>query len=429
MSFWKKLLGGKRSPDPAPVRAPREAPPDPKLVFRIEAERFLRDQPSVAEVATLEEDFAFDVTLEDGRVLRSFLGNAFHEWRHCEPEARAQVFERFFGAVLADGAGDEAWDDVRDRLRPLLRPVTFGQPAQGKPLVTLPGLPFLMRTVGVDYPGRMRYVTEDDSARWGKTPEEIFAAAVEAFAPHGNVPVEQYDPGEKIWIVHGDSYASSRLLLPGWLSRVSAIVDGRPIAAIPERDMLIFAGDARADIVRRMAATARAEHDAAARSISPALYTTRDDGEVVPYVATGEASLVHEVATGHLLLRATEYHAQKLVLERQHQRDGVDVFVASCTIVSHKTRGPFSYCTWFEGIASLLPETDVVVVGGGDGETKWMFGVAFTDLTERAAAWLERAASLDPTRWSTKGWPDESVLRALYAARTDHIVGQPPPFA
>lgn len=432
MSLWKKLFGGKDTEAAPPEMAAASAPAaaDPRDLFVKEVRAFLLTNHPVEKVEHLRDDFALEVTTEDGKTMRMYLRNAFQDWRQAAPEQRHVVLARYTSSLVAPpGEGrEETWDDVREKLRPVVRACTFGAEL-GDKLVTLPAWPYLVRAIGVDYPDRMRYVGPDDLSSWGKSGEEVYAAALEAFAPSGNVAPEQYDPAEKIWLIHGDSYATSRLLLPGWLRAAGQLVDGRPIAAIPERDMLFIAGDAKPEVVRRLAATAKSEYQAASRSVSPALYTLGEGDQVVPYVLDDEGALAHEVLFGHRLLAAAEYDAQKQRLVAQHERDGVDVFVATCSLARKEGSAPFTYATWGEGIPTLLPEVDLVVVCGGDptGQAGWSFIVPWKTLLDQVGVCLERKSDPAPPRWSTTGWPTPSQLRALYDARSPILQGKGPP--
>jgi hypothetical protein len=429
VSFWKKLFGGTEASAPPAAPSPGAAAPDPRDLFVAELRAFLVANRPVERVEHLRDDFALEVTTEDGKTMRMYLRNAFHDWRQAAPEQRHVVLARYTSSLVTPVAEghEEPWDDVRDKLRPVVRACTFGAEL-GDKLLALPAWPYLMRAVGVDYPDRMRYVSPDDLAKWGKTAEEVYLAALEAFAPFGNVAPEQYDPDEKIWLIHGDSYGTSRLLLPGWLRAAGQLVEGRPIAAIPERDMLLIAGDAKPDVVRRLAATAKSEYQAASRSISPALYTLGDGDRVVPYVPEGDAAIAHDVMLGHKLLAAAEYDAQKQRLDALHERDGVDVFVATCTLARKEGSAPFTYATWGEEVLTLLPEVDLVVVCGGDpsDERGWSFAVPWKTVLEKVAACLERRDDPAPPRWLTKSWPTKEQLQALFAARSPILKGQPP---
>jgi hypothetical protein len=58
-----------------------------------------------------------------------------------------------------------------------------------------------------------------------------------------------------------------------------------------------------------------------------------------------------------------EYNDQKELLDQIHQQSGDDLFVASFSAVQHKDTGRISsYSVWSEGVDTLLPETDDIVL-------------------------------------------------------------------
>jgi hypothetical protein len=275
----------------------------------------------------------------------------------------------------------------------------------------------------------MAYATVEDAERWGKSPEEVYEAALRSFAPFGSIGAQEYDSAEKIFVVGDDTYASSLVLLPRWLHMFNNLVDGRPIAAVPERDKVIIAGAAKAAVVRRMAATALSECQAASRRLSPALYTHDEVGRLVPFEVGAGSVLANDVMLGQKALASLEYETQKRHLERLFQREVTDVFVASYGLRTAKDDSShFAYCVWAEGIPSLLPEADHVVLAGPSMPPSWEFTVTWETLLACAGSCLERRATPAPTRWFTKRWPSADELRGLHRARVPGLVekGRPP---
>jgi hypothetical protein len=65
-----------------------------------------------------------------------------------------------------------------------------------------------------------------------------------------------------------------------------------------------------------------------------------------------------------------EYNDQKELLDKIHESTGEDVFVASFSAVQHKDSGRIaSYGVWAEGVPTLLPETDDLVLMRGNPQT------------------------------------------------------------
>lgn len=399
---------------PAKRSAPKRRAADPRELFAAEYAAYLRAQPAIESVEPSDEEFVLRVKRRDGLVLEVALVNLYADTREVPPEQRAEVFERFSAPLFAVAEEELAWEDARPNLRVVVRACTFFSSERGERSadpVLRPFLPFLIEAIVVDLPGRMQYVMKSHLERWNVDADAVFEAATENLAAQPT-PVGPWVPDAPIWtVVSEDSLESSRLLLPGWLSLFMGRVEGRPIACIPHRDLMLVAGDADPAIVRRMAETAEAEFRAASRAISPALYTVTDDGALVPYFRDDELAV--PVAYGHQLLAAWEYAEQQTRLRAAYERDDVDVFVATASVLK-RDETVFSYCSWAENVVSLLPETDFIVIGGDE----WAFGVTFEDC-ERIAGptcW-ERRDDLVPPRVLTTRFPDRATLEALFAAR------------
>jgi hypothetical protein len=394
----------------------------PEEAFTREVEDWLRGVGITAQRG--EAPLSLKVSGPAGGPFEVLLRNLFADAREVPPEERASLFQHFF-AILFEGPPHDAlvWPDVRARLRPALRSASFANDPSGRPRPDWPvrrPLPFLAEVLVVDLPGRMQYVTASQLASWGIGLDEALAIAHSNLLEHGDPTVRQWVPDAPIFeVASGDCLESSRPLLPGWLHACGQLVEGRPIACEPHRDLCLIAGDADPAIVRRLADIADAEYRGATRSISPALYTMTDDGLLVPYARDD----VHEVARGHRVLALAEYAEQKARLEASFEEDELDVFVASHALVD-TGEGFVTYCSWAEDVHSLLPYTDLVILGS----PTWAFSVRWPDLVRLVGDKLVRRDDLVPPRAEVRAWPDAPTLRALWAARDGfYEKGEPPP--
>jgi hypothetical protein len=283
--------------------------------------------------------------------------------------------------------------DVRLVLRPEARVGAF---------VARPFAPFVVVSLArVDARSDVRYLTADDLRGEGSSVDEAFARAssrARVVAPAGTV-------------VRAPC-ASGLLALPGWLASFRA--GGRPVASIPDRDVVVVSLDARPEGVARFADDARRAFHDASRPLSPALYTLDDDGAVAPF--TDGAPL------GHALLASTAYAEQKTRLDSTSRRGGA--LVAEHVLVEHRDDGrPVTLATWGEQTSTLLPRVDVVVLAGAS----WRFAVRWSVLEARVAAscWTLRD-DLRPGRILTTAWPSEAELRALFEVRDPLLEGALP---
>jgi hypothetical protein len=416
MSFWsgvRRFFGMGSSSESAPSK--------PEDHFALAMMEVVRAIPGVTSVRRSDTDFALELTTAQGNQT-FFLGNMFAETREVSPDERAERVRRFVSALVAPES-DLGWEQAIERLVPLLRAstiftgVTGG--AEGPVPIARPFAPFLIETVGIDSDASFQIVTSGDVERWEVSIEQVFAAAhgvaASAFQDEDVAP---YDPSAPypIWCVaRDDSYESSRLLLPGWLASFEGRVKGRPVAIVPDRSKLIVGGDGDEACLKRLVETARREHQASHRSISPALYTVGPAGNVVPLTLPPNHPLAKEVTLGHLQLALAEYGAQQKPLQ---DKVGGDTFVATFKGVERPDGTLTSLSTWSENVATLLPKTEeIVFVLGPGSNAPVVFGVPWTVVERIAGDHLVREPDLDPPRWRTR-WPDADTVAKLRAAAT-----------
>jgi hypothetical protein len=396
---------------------------DPRALFAAEAEAALCEALPDAKIRFVPESFSLAIDLA-GDVLTFFLENSFVETREMPPDARrARVVAATLSSVCARGA--ERWEDVAPRLVPVLRPTsTFvtlpAEPLKLHPLARRPFAPFLVACLAVDDPATIRYLRVDQLEAWGASLDDAFAIATANLAlrdtQHG---VEPYDRDAAYPIFHvavRDSYESSRLLLPGWLSAFASRVRGRPIAIVPERGQLIVTGDGDPRALERLLVTAEREFFASQRSVSAAVYTVDDAGNVVPYVAPHGHPLRAATQEAHYKFGIDQYRRQKAALDESNAKTGENTFVATYIAVDGGSAGgePFSFAAWSRVESALLPIVDRIALQHPQRqEPLW---VPWRAAREIAGAYLRDEPGLDPPRVRVRGLLDADTLAKLERA-------------
>jgi hypothetical protein len=410
MGIWKKPGGAKEWPKKN--ESPRE-------LFTLEVEAILSEMPEVTSFKRRADEFVLDV-MSKGIEHAVFLENTFHESREMSPEARTERIRRVVSAIGSDSSTVE-WEDVRERIVPLVRASTLFlamiEDSDKMPL-SRPVMPFVIQALAIDSPTSLQYVVPSNADDWGVDFETLFEVArLNAARYFGSADAfEIYDAQAPypLWHVSvDDDYEPSRLLLPGWLAAFQGKVVGRPVAIMPERATLVVGGDGDERCLKRLIEMADREFAASRRSISPALYTVDENGEVVPLVLPHGHPLANDVALGHMKLALGEYQTQKEVLQA---RLGEDIFVASYLGVQRPDGSVLSYATWTEGVASLLPKVDEVALLSGDMNDPTVHRIAWSVLTEIAGAYLVRDPDLHPARFRAMEWPDPPTLGRLRSA-------------
>jgi hypothetical protein len=403
---------------------PAPQPPDPREVFAHEVESVLRGDELVTAVERIAGEFALRVKC-GGEESTLFLHNVFAETRELSPEARADRIRGFLGSFPNEREWE--WEEARPNLLVTVRASTYGAgPSPTGELMPRRAArefaPFLDATLVIDEPGSMGYVSREQLGKWGVDEEEAFAVALRNTSALASGPMETYsEMYGPVWHLPGeDVYATSRLLLPGWLASMKDRVEGRPLAIIPERSTLFVGGDARPEVVRWLAETAQREWESTTRGISPAVYTVDDTTAlVVPYRPAGTGETANLIRMGCEKLRAQTYEEQREGLASHYQRTGVDLFVAKATLMRLDDGRPYSYCPWVEDVTSLLPVTDLVMATGGTKEdgTFWLARVPF-EIAKKIGGplWARAEVPFGPERYSVSGAISPEQKAALLAA-------------
>jgi hypothetical protein len=352
---------------------------------------------------------------DDGDTGWIYLHNTFRETEDASRSERQERVRRLVAAVVHEPRVDRGWDEVRPRLRPVLRGATFGQGMSNgdSALLSRPALPYLVELVVVDEPTSMAYVLEHHAREWGVDADEIFAAAHANLAPRATSATQgepRDGPAMIRFVDTGDAYFTSMLLIDGFLAGLTPRVGGRPVAFVPDKDTLAVLGDDHPEALAQFYEMMEHEYRDAVRSLSPVGYTTDDSGRVVPYRTTEPGPLANRVHRAEVMLAAAEYNAQKEALDARHERDGVDLFVATVMAVERPDGSTFSVSVWTDNCDTLLPETDHVFLQSSEREA---FAVPWPIVAAEAS--FAPVPGISPPRFRVRTWPDEPVLHRLRA--------------
>jgi hypothetical protein len=401
----------KAAPEPPAPATPRELFMD--LVLEVARRHRIIDDPKPDRA---EFSIAGHVR---GQERTFFLENLFAETRDVPPDDRPERIRVFLDSSSEFDDLPDTWAEVRDRVAAVVRTGSYWSlPGIREPFrpSSRPFAPFLVETVVLDGERSMHYVTPSQMESWGATVDQLFDAA-RANIGAADDRVERYDDGPAIvWhVAANDDYESSRLLVPGWLAGFAGKVDGTPIAAIPHRSMLLVAGAGDPRAIERLLASTEAEFKTSTRRLSPALYTVGEGDRVVPLVLPREHPLRTPVAIAHAKLAIYEYQEQKELLDKQHEQDGTDIFVATY-MVKEIEGNVVSLTVWGENVDSLLPVADAVAFGR---EGAPMIIVRWSDVQRIAGSCWEHDPALDPPRMRTLRWPEPAILVELQRVAVD----------
>jgi hypothetical protein len=377
------------------------------------AENF-REQEDVLEVDLGDVDGEIRLRLADGSERNVFVGNIFAEMEGLAPEAKVASAVDHFRSLFELEISDD-WESVRSHLCVTIRGASgLRAEREARPVSEL-----LTDVLGVfpvvDGDTAVRYVTAKDLEVWGVDRAAVLESGLEYLRSLG-VAVTPYDPDSPNAILmeaSEDSFQAARLAIPGLLAEFTSHVNGRPIAAIPHRDLLLVAGDADPAVVGRLCEVAWREYEAAARKISPALYTSGPDGSVVPYPADACPEHYARIRDAHLQIRAVEYAELKQTLDADFEEDGIDKFVASPMLVERAEGQSLLVASWADQCEALLPKVDALAMADGDDIAL----VPWDEVTRIAPTALVRHPTYQPTLYETSGPPTATALRTLLLER------------
>jgi hypothetical protein len=123
---------------------------------------------------------------------------------------------------------------------------------------------------------------------------------------------------------------------------------------------------------------------------------------------------------GHSLHRAFEqmeikwlgplYHEQAQLLNAVHEKQGIDIYVASFSAIEKKDGERLTYCVWGKGVDTLLSITQKVVFMKGEG-----IPAVFADWSRVMETFGDLMQLTDdyPRRYRVREFPDEKLIDSI----------------
>jgi uncharacterized protein YtpQ (UPF0354 family) len=275
LSSLRSLFGGK----------PVDPPMHPAAFTEEVARRVRASVPEIDVKVVGELELAIDMTEDGGN--RAFLHNAYQMYQGESPKHRDDLIDRFVRSFAEAAKGlerspeaiipvvkDRAWlAEIEASMRQM------GKEGQAKVYEDLNDA--LVVVYAIDTPSNIAYLSPEELERLGVERDALRALAVRNL--RGLLPGIEVQRGEKLNMVTADgNYEASLLLFSDLWAREREKLRGEPVAAVPARDLLLFADSADAEAVaqlRQLAAKMRAE---AAYSLTDRLFVLRE-GQWLPF--------------------------------------------------------------------------------------------------------------------------------------------------
>lgn len=349
-----------------------------------------------------------------------FLDNMYANYREGDKRERAEVLAHLTAGFAARREIPKDYATVRPNLMPIVRDASYSsltnldlrrrgvtdlRPALFRPLAD-----GLVTMLAYDTEHSIMQVNQESFAHWGVPLEQAFATAVQNLRDKTDTRLLiETEPGvfHSRW---GDSYDSARLLLTDLVYRLS--LNGEPVAFIPNRDQLWITGHQDTQVLQSFIAAAEEAHFAS-HPLSARLYLLAD-GKWRPYVP--EQLPLRTLCLNLLRKRAAvDYDQQKKALEAIHAQSKTDIFVASYIVFKQNDGSFLSQTLWSNGVDSLLPEADTLVLGINPTAKNLLivpWDLAFPLLHDL----MEREKDLAPARYRVRTFPGTNRIEKVRAA-------------
>lgn len=337
------------------------------------------------------------------------LHNMYQEYVAVQRKQRDDVLKRQATGMMQHYLPAD-FAEASPRLRPVIRSTTergiaylqLGADAARRDIAFRPLCESM--EIGIAYDGEFNILrlTEAKLAEWSVTFDEAYDVAIDNLRRQSTKPFMRLKDGV-FASQFGDYYDASRLLLTDLLYRQP--ISGAPVVMAPNRTVLLLTGDRNEAGLRLMLEIAGQER-AKPRPL-PSLMLRWDGQSWQQFEPAGLESRLRELRVQEL---AADYQDQLAHLNENHKRDGVDIFVAQYKVFRRPTDELHTVCAWTEGIHSLLPITDAVVLHRpSTGQSAF---VPWSELM-RACGHLMTPTRDLPVRYEVHGFPDENVFQSL----------------
>jgi hypothetical protein len=344
---------------------------------------------------------------ESGR--RFFLQNSWLEYSGATRQARSALLEKYLSMMLSsEPEVPKLWELAAKNLYPCVRSrhrlLTLHIESRGKPEQFPPALAKswhgdLEIVLTYDLGPSVMQVTAVTADPWGQGPDALFARARANLAALERPSWDELGDGV-FHLVSDVSYEESFVLVDAIWNSVQ--VQGDPVVAIPNRGVLLLTGADSPAGLSRLITEAQRSMQEKPWPLSATLLR-RVDGAWRPLEP--EAPVVSAARTLELVSLAITYSEQQNALQKFFERENVDIYVAKFDLMRNQSdpEGTQSWCSWAEGVPSLLPLTDLVVLGSGGNGT---LIVPWPDVARICAPHM-KATDDDPQRFRVDSFPVE----------------------
>jgi hypothetical protein len=362
-----------------------------------------------------------DFSLRVGSKDRTFfLDNAYRDYCHSENESgRKAGLARYVSSFLQTTQTPGDFASAKANLMPMVREAAYFSLAQLKfraDGVDASKLEYASRPIAAGLVAALAYDTEHNIMSVNQSTLQQWGAAFDAALEIATHNLRDRTPSNgfkqiaaSLYVSQfGDCYDSARLLLPDLLYRLQ--LHGDPILFVPNRDQLWVTGRCNSPGIAAILKLGPDSHFNQGHGLSPNLYLL-SDGKLVNYLPEDPAQR-EAILSIQRRRDVMDYAQQTEYLNAIHERENIDVFVASCSAYKRKDQGTFTLCVWTNGIDTLLPRTDHIAFLV-DKQRNDHFTVPWESAFPVVEELLEVQPDWAPVRYRVRNFPDTPQLAQL----------------
>ena len=348
----------------------------------------------------------------DGTRISTNLTRLWGDWRVAPRRERDGRLERFLSELMSPAlTAAQGYAAVRPHLLPVVRTLEDVEAARLSVARLADGADFAMAyrswvgdlviALVVDTPESMLPVQQSQLDGWGVGWDDALKDAMDNLR---GLPAQvrwvALAPG--LWRAeYGDSYDSSRLLLPELIQRAPA---GQPVAMVPFRDALLVTSAADQQGLDAMLAWAVGGLDGTGRWLSQQPLALQGHGWAAHALSGRAAALQALLSMRH---RMAAYASQRDALVALH---GESVFVAAFTAAQAQDGTLINYAVWPEDSDALLPQCDNVVMAYLVAGEQCTAVLPWATVRAHFGDLLEATCHVPP-QWRARRFPDRARLQ------------------
>lgn len=408
MNWIKKLLGIKPNQDE----------------FADIAKKALQKYSGIKQIDYDKKNFSLNAQFgtDDSENMVYFLANAFEEYCIASRDQREIVLQAYYGPTPHEipNSLDEALPNLLPRVH--TRAFFEGNALQYRtgeinqttnknmdcPYITV--AEHFGKTVVFDTPTTLLHMYRDNLSQWNAQLEDVLKMAMQNLSDLTPEPFEEIAPG-LFMSQYQDSHDATRILL---LDRIKECkIQGRPLVMVPNRNTMILTGESD-----------HTNHSLMLNVVEEALKQLRPM-LAFPIVLSDQTwHLWHPVAHHEEIERFKYlsaigmdyiYDTQKTLLDKIHEKEGTDIFVANFLAFKKKDTGEIrSMTVWTEGVHAYLPKVDCVsFVRVEEKESNGVLATVAWEAAQQIVGSLMKPMGIYPERYEVVSFPDEKQMAEL----------------